>query len=103
MRERDGPRGLVKKPTGFITSSRCVAAQLNLQCDCSHAHVHLVGGRAAAAQVYPDELCLAIPRGVVRQTSADNRVDSIAVPPMSSSQIRGFIGSLSGVDIGTAK
>ena len=59
VREKDGPRGLVKKPTGFITSSRCVAAQLNLQCDGSHVHVHLVGGRAAAAQVDPDELCRA--------------------------------------------
>ena len=60
VREKDGPRGLVKKITGFITSSRCVAAQLNLQCDGSHTHVHLVGGRAAAAQVYQDDLCCAI-------------------------------------------
>ena len=102
MREKDGPRGLVKKPTGFITSSR-VAAQLNLQCDGSHSHVHLVGGRAAAAQVYPDELCRAILRGVARQKSADHRIDNIAVPPMSAPHIRGFIRSLSGSDIGTAK
>ena len=103
VRERDGPRGLVKKPTGFITSSRCVAAQLNVQCDGSHLHVHLVGGRASAAQVYPDELCRAILRGVVRQKAADNKIASIAVPIVSSSQIRGFISSLSGVDIGSVR
>ena len=103
IRERDGPRGLVKKPTGFMTSSRCIAAQLDSRCDGSHEHVHLVGGRASAAQVYPDELCRSILRGVVRQKAEDGRVDSIAVPTMSSLQIQGFISSLSNFEIGSVR
>ena len=83
---RDGPRGLVKKPTGFMTSSRCIAAQLDARCDGSHTHVHLVCGRASAAQVYPDDLCRAVLRGVVWQKAEDSRIDSIVVPTMSSTQ-----------------
>ena len=30
---RDDDHGLVKKPTGFMTSSRCVATQLSKKCD----------------------------------------------------------------------
>ena len=103
VREQDEPRGLVKKPTGLMTSSRCIVAQLDSRCDGSHEHMHLVGGRASAAQVYPDELCRAILRGVVGQKAEDSRVDSIAVPAMSSSQIQGFISSLSNFEIGSVR
>ena len=30
--EKNGEQGLVKKPTGFLTSSQCIAQALNLQC-----------------------------------------------------------------------
>ena len=53
---KDGARGLVKKPTGFLSSSRCVRQQLNRKCTGDHSHVPLVGGRAAGAQVYPQML-----------------------------------------------
>ena len=43
---RNGARGPVKKPTGFITSSWCLAGGLNIQCDGKHDHVQLLGGRA---------------------------------------------------------
>ena len=49
--------GLVKKPSGFMTSSRCVAKELDKRCDGGHSHVPLMAGRAAAAQVYPDMVC----------------------------------------------
>ena len=103
VRERGGEQGLVKKPTGVITSSRCIAAQLDARCDGTHAHVHLVGGRAAGAQVYPDELCMAILRGVVRQKAADNKASKISVPPMTAGQISSFIGSLSNLEIGSVR
>ena len=66
-----GEMGLVKKPTGFMTSSKHIAIELDKKCDGGHAHVPLMGGRAAAAQVYPDMLCKAICRGVVIQKKFD--------------------------------
>ena len=40
---KDGRRGLLKKPTGFMSSSRCVGNELNKKCIGGHAHVALVG------------------------------------------------------------
>ena len=68
---RGGEVGLVKKPTGFMTSSQFLLRELDKKCPGGHQHVPLVGGRAAAAQVYPDMLCEAICRGVVRQKKHD--------------------------------
>ena len=97
IRERDGDRGLVKKPTGFMTSSRCVAAQLSRRCNGLHGHVHLVGRRASSAQVYPQPLCEAMLRGVAQQ----KRVDSgrkLITPKMNDNQLKKFVGSLASVD-----
>jgi len=66
-----GELGLVKKPTGFMTSSKCIATELDKKCDGGHSHVLLVAGRVSAAQVYPDMLCEAICRGVVNQKKFD--------------------------------
>ena len=46
--------GPVKKPTGFLTNSPHVARELAMRCPRNHEHVHLVGGRAAGAAIYPD-------------------------------------------------
>jgi hypothetical protein len=62
-----------------------------------------MGGRAAGAQVYPDDLCKAILRGVVRQKSVDDKQSRVIVPPMSAGQISSFIRSLSGVEIGSVR
>ena len=59
--------GLVKKPTGFMISSRCLVEELNRKCNGGHDHVPLMAGRAAAAQVYPEMLREAFCRGEVRQ------------------------------------
>ena len=64
---QSGDVGRVKKPTGFMTSSRHIAVELGRLCDKSHDHVHLMAGKAAAAQIYPPELCKAMLRGVARQ------------------------------------
>ena len=60
---KNGARGLVGKPTGFLSSSRCVRPELNKKCTGGHSHVPLVGGRATGAQVYPQLFCEAICRG----------------------------------------
>ena len=61
---KNGQSGLLKKPTGFLSSSCCVRQELNKKCTGDRTHVPLVGGRAAGAQVYPQMLCEAICRGV---------------------------------------
>ena len=56
--------GKVKKPTGFITNSSHLADQLGNKCLGGHRHIQLMGGRAAACQVYPDKLCRAMLKGI---------------------------------------
>ena len=74
--ETDNGDRLVKKPTGFMTSSRFVAEELNKYCDGSHDHVHLMSGKlTAAAQVYPPDLCKAMLRGTRKQKIADTGLD----------------------------
>ena len=84
---RNGERGLVKKPTGFLSSSRCVRQELDRKCTGDHAHVPLVGGRAAGAQVYPQMLCEAICRGVARQQREDAAM-GVSTGKMSADEVR---------------
>ena len=64
--------GQVLKPTGFLTNSSHIAKELSQRCTRDHEHVPLVGGRAAAAAIYPHKLCCAICRGLASQLRADN-------------------------------
>ena len=86
---KNGARGLVKKPTGFRSSSRCVRQELNKKCIGDHSHVPLVGGRAAGAQVYPQMLCEAIFRGVARQQRED-AATGVSTVRMSAEEVRSF-------------
>ena len=86
---KDGKRGLFKKPTGFMSSSRCVRNELNKKCTGGHAHMPLVGGRAAGAQVYPEALCEAVCRGVRRQQQEDAAL-GVATGRMSMDEVRQF-------------
>ena len=63
--------GPVLKPTGFMTNSPCIGSQLARVCPGDHKHVHLVGGRAAGAAIYPPGLCRAICRGLAAQLHED--------------------------------
>ena len=45
--------------------------ELDRYCGGSHSHVHLVAGKAAAAKVYPPDLCKAILRGCRKQMYQD--------------------------------
>ena len=55
-----------KKPTKWMSNSRWMLESLAGKCDGSHVHQPLMGGRAAAAAVYPPELLRAILRGIAR-------------------------------------
>ena len=100
IQSKNGERGLVRKPTGFMTSSECIAAELERKCLGDHSHVHLEGGRASAAQVYPPELCEAMLRGVVRQKKLDSgrRVSLLKMKP---DEVSRFIGHIGGPKLGT--
>ena len=62
-----------KKPTGFMTNSEEMSKILSLQCDQSHSHQHLMGGRATYAAFYPKELCELICKGMIAQYKADRK------------------------------
>ena len=49
-----------KKTTKLITNMSMASVTLARRCSGQHRHVHLVNGRAAAAEVYPRELCQAM-------------------------------------------
>ena len=70
-----------------MSSSRCVRNDLNKKCTGGHAHVLLVGGRAAGAQVYPQALCEAVCRGVRRQQQDDAAL-GVATGKMSMDEVR---------------
>jgi len=48
------------KPTRFLTNGGAIAEKLQRRCSRDHRHVQLLGGRAAAAAKYPEELVDAI-------------------------------------------
>ncbi len=75
MRQKEaGEWKPVMKPTRFMTNSREIAKILQKRCDGSHDHISLDGGRAKLAQVYPDELCRKICRGLMNQLEQDGRI-----------------------------
>ena len=63
--------GLVKKPTGFMRSSKFILEELDRRWPGRHDHVPLMAGRAAGAAIYPEKLCEAICPGVARQKKYD--------------------------------
>ena len=70
-------RGLVKKPTSFLTNSLCIADAIGLKCNNSsavhpHRHVHLVERRARDASRYTHELCQKICEGLIQQKILDS-------------------------------
>ena len=71
----------VRKATRFLSSAPAVLEELNRQCTRDHEHQPLVGGRAAAAAVYPAGLCRAILRGINRQRLREAKGPPWACPP----------------------
>ena len=56
-----------KKPTKFMTNPYHIANELGKRCDNSHIHQPLVDGRAKNAGKYPEGLCKAICRGLIKE------------------------------------
>ena len=55
---------LVRKRTKMLTNSPEVARRVARKCTGDHRHVHLVGGRAKRAQLYPRAFSRAVCEGV---------------------------------------
>ena len=66
--------GQIKKPTRFMTNAIKMAERLNKRCQKKCRHIELIGGKASAAQVYPDELCIEVIRGLRDQMEVDGRL-----------------------------
>lgn len=84
--DSQGP-GLVKKQTRWLTNSPVLAGILNGTCSNKDGrtwrrHVHLVDGRARAAQVYPPRLVHAILVGIRQQLERDGEVQSFDHNPV---------------------
>ena len=93
-----GKEGPVKKPTGFMGTSWCVAEELGKTCRGDHTHVQLMGARRAAkAAVYPDELCDAIAKGVIRQKTLDER-GTRSSPTLGRNELKSMIKKMCGRD-----
>ena len=57
-----------RKRTGFMTSSVCIADELNCLRNGEHQHQLIISGvRSRASQVYPEPLCECIVRGLAKQ------------------------------------
>ena len=75
-----------RKPTRVITSSAQIFRALSeYRCDGTHHHVHLMHGRASAAQVYPEMFCLLMCRAFARQVDQDRlQAQGRPVPALAS-------------------
>ena len=71
IRTSSDERGPAKKPTGFISNSWTIAHRLRRTCKHDHDYVKLEGGRAKAAALYPDELCMEMCKGLKEQIECD--------------------------------
>ena len=81
---------LVKKPTGFMTNAKGISMELGVQCEGGHRPIQLLNARAGRAEVYPDELCYRIFRGLISQMKQDGRIQDLhigAVWPEDESKI----------------
>lgn len=82
-----------RKPTGFMSNSPYILAELNRVCQGQHQHQPLIGGRARAVQEYTVELCRAICKGVQRQKASD-RSGRASTPTMGRKELKAFISKL---------
>ena len=80
-------KGLVLKPTGWLTNCPAVAEEVSAKCtnldkevaEEKHRHVMLMSGRAKACEVYPRALARAIARGLRTQLKADGMLEANGV------------------------
>ena len=87
-----------KKPTKFVTNSAEVAKALSRTCKCECVagkpkHGLLMGGRAAAAAIYPDDLCNTVCEAIKHQVALD-RARQVETRSMNGAQMLSFILTL---------
>ena len=80
--------GLVAKPTRIMSSAAEVLKRICRPCCGGHRHVHLVAGRAKAAQVYPRKFCTTLCSGIAAQHKLDD-LGMEARPVLSMSEMQG--------------
>ena len=79
----DGKPRPAQKPTRFLSSAPELLQLLGQQCTQDHEHQPLMGGRAAAAAIYPPALCRAMLRGIEAQRRREGE-------PLCLSVLRGL-------------
>ena len=72
---KDGKMAPARKRTRFMTNCAEIAEELDKKCDLSHSHQHLMGGRAGPAARYPEGLCKAVCRGLIK--AKDNQKKNV--------------------------
>ena len=72
--------GPVLKPIRFLTNSDRIGEELSQRCPCTYEHVPFVGGRTAAAAIYPHRLCFAICKASAAQVAEDNSSTRLTEP-----------------------
>ena len=78
-RRADGTLGPVYKPTKWLSNSPAILARLTRKCARGHhEHVQLIGRRAAAAAIYPPNLCVQILRGFRDQIRHDEALSIVS-------------------------
>ena len=92
--DRDGQEKPAKKPTRWMSNAPRLLRSLGFRCMGRHSeHTRLLGGRAAAAAVYPPELVLAIARGLQAQREEDCRAGRMPLP-LSAAIIQAISGDI---------
>ena len=74
------PNGTVlsaKKPTGWMSNSKCISDCLHVECDGSHAHGDLFNGRAAQCAAYPPKLVVQVLHGLKKELQKVGRLDAM--------------------------
>ena len=62
-----------------MTNAIMIAERLNRVCDKTHKHIQLIGGRVEKAELYPEELCAQMLRGLLDQMRYDGRLKDTAI------------------------
>ena len=72
---------LARKRTRWMTSCLAIAEELEVPCDGSHEHIHLIGGRAKQTEKYSPRLVAAILRGLRRHLVGTGFIGALEVGP----------------------
>jgi hypothetical protein len=86
---------LVRKRTKVLTNSPEVARRIARKCTGDHRHVHLIGGRAKRAQLYPRAFSQAVCEGI----AAEKRLHGLGLvhsPLMSVEEMNSAVEMLTG-------